>query len=102
MEWLSDLIKSYHFISALLSGIASFIVWKRVGFKAPGYLHVIAFISGVIGILLAYLGYASGHPHGHKAIWLVIGFPLATYLIFGFYGGGHVMVEREKNSEKKP
>jgi hypothetical protein len=99
MDWLSELMKSYHFVLTVLGGIASFIVWKSVGFKAPKYLHVIAFISGLVGVLLAYLGYASGHPQGYKAIWLVIGFPIATYLIFGFYGGGHVMAEREKDKE---
>lgn len=99
MEWLTELMNSVHFIFAMLSGITSFVVWRSAGFKAPGYLHVIAFVSGLIGVLLAYLGVVSGHPDGHKAIWLVIGFPVATYLIFGFYGGGHIMRDRKEDKD---
>jgi len=65
------------------------------------YLHVIALLSGYIGVLLAYIGHVSGAEHGHKAIWLIAGFPVATCFIFGFFGGGHVMSDREQHNEHR-
>ncbi len=100
MDWLIELTRTAHTLWAILAGITSFIVWKRVGFKAPMYLHVIAFASGCIGVLLAYMGHASGAEHGHKAIWLIVGFPVATYFVFGFFGGGHVMADRGQSHER--
>jgi len=97
MDWVIEITSTIHALGAILGGMASFIVWRSVGFKAPLYLHVIAFLSGCIGVVLAYLGHASGAEHGHKAIWLIVGFPIATYFIFGVFGGGHVMADREEH-----
>ena len=102
MEFILKLFNSIHFIFSILTAIASFILWKKVGFKAPNYLHILAFLSGCIGVLLAYVGHASGAEQGHKAIWPVIGFPVATYFIFGFFGGGYIMADREQDNERKP
>jgi peptidoglycan/LPS O-acetylase OafA/YrhL len=102
MEFILILINSVHFLFALAGAIISFYLWSKMGFKAPRYLHLLASVSGCIGMLLAYLGYASGAEHGEGAVWFVIGFPVATYLIFGFYGGGTIMAEKESNNEHKP
>ena len=52
-------------------------------------------------MLLAYLGYVSGAEHGEKAIWFVMGFPVATYFIFGFYGGGTIMAENREYKKEE-
>lgn len=101
MEFILTIVHSVHFLLALAGAIMSFYLWSIVGFKAPRYLHLLATVSGSIGMLLAYLGYVSGAEHGERAIWFVIGFPVATYFIFGFYGGGTIMTEKESNNKKK-
>ncbi len=102
MEFILTLINGVHFLLALAGAIISFYLWSIVGFKAPRYLHFLASLSGCIGILLAYLGYVSGAEHGEGVIWFVIGFPVATYFIYGFYGGGTIMAEKESNNKHKP
>lgn len=102
MEFIAFIINSVQFIWMMIGALVSFYLWWRVGFKAPRYLHVIAFVSGAIGVALAYMGYASGHEKGQNAIWLIVGFPVATYFIFGFYGGGKVMALKALNDENSP
>lgn len=95
MDWLVGIGTTLKSLLIVITAITSFVAWKRVGFKAPTYIQVIAFIAGCFGALLAFLGHASGAEHGHKALWLVVGFPIGTYLFFGLFGGGIVMVDRE-------
>jgi hypothetical protein len=97
MEFILTLIQSIHFLSASVGAIVSFYLWSKIGFKAPRYLHIIASLSGCIGVLLAYLGFESGAEHGERAIWLIVGFPAATYFTFGFFGGGSIMAENNEN-----
>ena len=85
MAWLLSLNNIVYAIFLVFSGIINFILWKRAGFNIPKYIHVIAFVSGCIGVLLAYLAFLTGTENGHKAIWLVVGFPVAIYFIFGCF-----------------
>lgn len=102
MDWLISTGATLHSALVVFGAIISFIAWKRVGFKAPAYIHVIAFIGGVIGAVLAYMGHASGAEHGDKAVWLIVGFPIATYFFFGFFGGGIVMAEQGLKDRERP
>jgi hypothetical protein len=95
MDWLVGIGTTVRGLLVVVTAIISFVAWKRVGFKAPMYIHLIAFIAGFFGVLLAYMGHASGAEHGHKALWLVVAFPICTYLFFGLFGGGIVMADRE-------
>jgi len=46
MDWLVSIGTTAKGLLVVFSAIISFVAWKRVGFKAPTYIHVIAFISG--------------------------------------------------------
>jgi lysylphosphatidylglycerol synthetase-like protein (DUF2156 family) len=100
MDWLSSIVGAVNDFFAALIAIISFIAWKKVGFKAPTYIHAIAVISSVVGALLAFLGHISDAEHGSKAIWLVVVFPICTYFFFGFLGGGTVMANNEDDYVK--
>lgn len=99
MEFLQSLLSNAHALIVIIAGIFSLIAWKQTDYSAPRYIHVIAFISGCVGVLLALLSHVAEHSHSKEAIWLVFGFPAATYFIFGFFGGGHVMVDKGHGKE---
>ena len=95
MDWLIGIGGVLNDTLVVLTAIISFAAWKKIGFKAPGYIHTIALLGGCIGALLAFMGYVSGAEQDHRAIWLIVGFPIGTYFFFGFFGGGMVMADRE-------
>lgn len=101
MDLFYQLLNNIHAFIVIAGGILSLIAWRYADFTAPKYIHVIAFISGVIGLFLALLSQYAGSSN-QKAVWLVIGFPAATYFIFGFFGGGHIMLNKGSNNEQKP
>ena len=101
MEILNEIFINIHGLFTLLAGIASFLAWKRAGFKAPRYLHIIAIILGVIAVLIVFMVYDSKPENAARTVWVIILFPAITYFVFAFFGGGHVMEERNAHENEK-
>jgi len=72
----------------LLIIVRSAFHWIRTGFWVPKYIHFISFIMFLIAGSLSYLAYSVNDANANKTIYLVIGFPIAVYIIYGLYGGG--------------
>ena len=68
--------------------LASLFHWVRTGFWVPKYIHFIALAMLLIAVLLAYMAYSINDENAFKSICLVVGFPIAVYIIYGLYGGG--------------
>ena len=71
----------------LVGGLISLFLWWRSGFWAPRYIHILAHVSGALGLLLAWMAWDSDHPMKEQHVWLAVIFPAIVYVAFGFYGG---------------
>jgi len=72
----------------LLIIVKSTFHWIRTGFWVPKYIHFISIFMLITGGVLSYLAYSVKDANADKTIYLIIGFPLAVYIIYGLYGGG--------------
>jgi hypothetical protein len=62
--------------------------WVRSGFWVPKYIHFMALIALLIAGFLAYFAHSINKSNSSITLYLVVGFPLAVYVIYGLYGGG--------------
>jgi hypothetical protein len=87
----------------IVGGLTSLYMWWRTGFWAPTYIHVIASIGALVGLLLAWMAFSFDHPMKERHIWLVVIFPAIAYLAFGFYGRQIIerhMLEKEERADE--
>lgn len=77
--------------------VSSLFHWVRTGFWVPKYIHFIAIAAGLVSAALSYYAYSISDPNLNKTIYLVIGFPVAVYIIYGLYGGGQISKEIKVN-----
>lgn len=72
----------------LLVIIKSTFHWVRTGFWVPKYIHFISIFMLFVAGTMSYLAYSVKDANADKTIYLLMGFPLAVYVIYGLYGGG--------------
>ena len=69
---------SAHTLVFVLAGLFHLWFWAREGFAVPRYIHVIAGVSGVLGLAIAVIGQSWWFP---VLLWSI------PYVAFVFYGG---------------
>lgn len=84
------MIESILQVGFVIIFVLSIFHWVRTGFWVPKYIHGIAAIMFISAIFLFMLANSVNDRFVFKTIYIIIGFPLAVYVIYGIYGGGLV------------
>ncbi len=85
---ISSIIETIFPIGLIILILFSAFHWIRTGFWVPKYIHFIAFFMLLVAGSLAFLAHSVNDKNANITLYLIIGFPVAVYIIYGLYGGG--------------
>jgi hypothetical protein len=104
-ERLLHEIQWVHAILAVLAALGFFAFWIRTRLWLPKYIHVIAAISMLLGLLVGWLisiapklPPPSGPPPLVGILFPALLFPALVYFFFIFYGGQHAAFRRSAHA----
>src|SRR5215208_4609982 len=99
-----DYVYFYHGLELAIAAAGFFAVWYRTRFWLPRYVHVLAAVATLIGVVLNFLIPADAPITKQLGIWanvFIVGVcPALVYFFFVFYGGQAAAYRRHMSAAK--
>ncbi|HEV8640644.1 MAG TPA: hypothetical protein VGV13_06050 [Methylomirabilota bacterium] len=105
MDTALDLLHALTLPFVIVGGLVSLFLWWKSGFWVPRYIHVIAGLSSLLGLLLSWMARDLDHPLKERHVWIAVIFPALVYVVFGFYGGRVIeqhLLEKQHEKDRAP